>query len=428
MPGQSSARQQNHPAKRLIPMTRECFKAAAVTDDVYWVGAVDWNVRNFHGYLTSAGTTYNAYLVLADKITLVDTVKAPFREEMLSRIASVIDPSRIDYIVSNHAEMDHSGCLAEMIEHVQPEKVFASVKGHEALRDHFGLDQAITPVQDGAEISLGNRTLKTLETRMVHWPDSMFSYMPEEQLLFSQDAFGMHLASYERFADQIPQPTLDREAAKYYANIILHLSNFVGKTLGRWQETGLGLETVCPDHGPIWRTGEGIAHIIESYARWAEQVKCNRAVVVYDTMWQSTDKMARAVAEGLASTGTSVKVMRLDVCHRSDVATEILDAGALVVGSPTLNNNIYPTVADTLTYLKGLKPKNIVGGVFGSYGWSGEAPKQLAAWLEQMKIEVVNDPLRAKYVPDEDVYAQCYQLGVDVSQRMQEALAETQPA
>ncbi|HAU36700.1 MAG TPA: MBL fold metallo-hydrolase [Phycisphaerales bacterium] len=394
------------------------FEAVAVADKVYWVGAVDWTVRNFHGYETSRGTTYNAYLVLADKVTLVDTVKAPFAGELMSRIASVIDPAKIEYIISNHAEMDHSGCLPQVLQAVRPEKVFVSAQGAKALADHFHLAREFVTVADGQTISMGNMTVQFLETRMCHWPDSMVSYLPERKLLFSQDAFGMHLASYERYADELDEAVVSVEASKYYANILLPLSSFVVKALDKVAQAKLAPEIVAPDHGPIWRRKEDIERIVGSYARWAAQKRTNKAVVVFDTMWGSTDKMARAVAEGLSAGGTAVKVMPMSACHRSDVATELLDAGAMLVGAPTINNSLFPTLADVLTYVKGLKPRGLVGGAFGSYGWSGESIKELLAYLEQMQVELVGEPVKVRYVPTDDDLARCRQLGQQVAQRL----------
>ncbi|MCK4624889.1 MAG: flavodoxin domain-containing protein, partial [Phycisphaerae bacterium] len=377
---------------------QETFKAVKVTDNVWWVGAIDWAVRDFHGYSTNRGTTYNAYLILADKITLIDTVKAPFRDELLARIASVVEPGKIDYIISNHAEMDHTGCLPEVIEAVKPEKVFASAMGAKALAEHFGMDLQITMVKDGEKLSLGNLNVSFVETRMCHWPDSMVTYLHEDELLFSQDAFGMHLASYERFADEIDETVLDVEAAKYYANILLPLSTFVTKTLDKAVGLGAAFSIIAPDHGPIWRADPG--RIIESYARWAGQKRTNKAIVVYDTMWGSTAMMARAIGEGLASGGSAVKLMPMGSSHRSDVATEILDAGAILVGSPTINNSLFPRLADVLTYLKGLKPKGLLGAAFGSFGWSGEAVKDITAYLNDMGVELIGESVKVKYVPD----------------------------
>ncbi|MHB8907407.1 MAG: FprA family A-type flavoprotein [Syntrophales bacterium] len=396
------------------------YKAVKVTDDVWWVGAIDWNIRDFHGYQTRRGSTYNAYLIMADKITLVDTVKAPFREEMLARIADVVEPGRIDYIVSNHSEMDHSGSLPEVIEVVRPEKIFASAVGAKTLREHFPLLAEITAVKDGARLSLGNRSLTFMETRMLHWPDSMFAYLNEEELLFSQDAFGMHLASLERFDDQVDPAILAYEAATYYANIILPYSPLVAKLLEKVTAAGLSFQMIAPDHGPIWR--RDIGGIVERYGRWAAQKPTAKAVVVYATMWKSTEKMARAISEGLAAGGLSVKLMSMDGVHRSDVVYELLCAGALAVGSPTLNNNMLPHVADIMTYLRGLKPRNLVGAAFGSYGWSGEAVRQIEEVLTEMKAESAGEGIRVKNVPDAEALARCYELGTAMAQKVRSRL------
>jgi flavorubredoxin len=394
----------------------ESFEAVKITDNVYWVGAVDWGLRDFHGYLTNRGTTYNAYLVMADKITLIDTVKAPFKEELLARINSVVDPQKIRYIVSNHAETDHSGSLPDIIKAVQPEKVFASVMGAKALSEHYHRDLQFVPVKDTETLSLGNLNLSFVETRMVHWPDSMFTYLHEDHLLFSQDAFGMHLATSERFADEIDNSIMKQEAARYFANILLPLSLVIEKLLERVAGLGLNIGIIAPDHGPIWRKEPGT--MVGLYARWCAQKPTKKAVVVYDTMWQSTATMARAIGEGLSAGGASVKMMPLKSCHRSDVAAEILEAGALIVGSPTMNNNIFPTVADVITYLKGLKPKNLIGAAFGSYGWSGEAVNQLNDILAGMKIDLVGEPLKVKYVPDGDALNRCYSLGLLIAGKL----------
>ncbi|MBU2227169.1 MAG: FprA family A-type flavoprotein [Proteobacteria bacterium] len=390
------------------------YKAVRVTEDVWWVGAIDWNIRDFHGYTTRRGSTYNAYLVMADKITLIDTVKAPFLEEMIARIASVVEPAKIDYIVSNHSEMDHSGCLPEIIAAVKPEKVFASAVGTRTLRELFPLDRELVPVRDGETLSLGNRTLTFMETRMLHWPDSMFAYLNEEQLLFSQDAFGMHLASLERFDDELDPAVLAYEAATYYANILLPYSPLVLKLLEKVAAAGLSFRLIAPDHGPIWR--KDMAGIVERYRKWAAQKPTAKAVVFYATMWHSTEKMARAISEGLAAGGLHVKLLSMDKAHRSDVAYEILDAGAIAVGSPTLNNHLLPNMADILTYLRGLKPRNLVGAAFGSYGWSGEAVKEIEEILASMKIEPAGEGISVKNVPDGGVLLRCYELGLKMAE------------
>ena len=403
---------------------QESFKAVKVSDHVYWVGALDWSIRDFHGYSTGRGTTYNAYLVLADKITLIDTVKAPFKQEMLSRIASVIHPANINCIVSSHSEMDHSGCLPEVIEVVKPEKVFASIMGVKALSAHFHLDREIIAVKDGEKINLGNMALTAVETRMLHWPDSMCTYLAEDELLFSQDGFGMHLAASERFADEIDDDILEYEGAKYYANILLPYSALIPKLLGKIDKLGIAINTIAPDHGPIWRKDPD--KILGLYSKWAAQRPTKKAVIVYDTMWESTTLMARAIGEGLIAGGANAKVMKLRSNHRSDVMTEILDAGALLVGSPTINNGLFPTVADVLTYIKGLKPKNLVGAAFGSYGWSGEAVGHIEDALNEMKVALVGEGIKIKYVPDQDTVAQCYVLGVQVAEELKKNAAQEQ--
>jgi flavorubredoxin len=392
------------------------FRAVRIADHVHWVGAIDWGLRNFHGYRTSRGTTYNAFLVMADRPTLIDTVKTELGEEMLARIASVIDPEKVEIVVSNHAEMDHSGFLPQTIERLKPERVIASVQGVEALENHFHLGYPIEAVKTGDTVDIGGATLRFVESRMLHWPDSMLTYLDTDGVLFSNDAFGMHLAGTERFADEIDRDALRDEAAKYYANILLPFSPIVTAFLGRLPGFGLDIRTIAPDHGPIWR--KDASWIVERYAEWAAQKPTNKAVVVYDSMWGSTAKMARAIGDGLATGGARTVLMPLDGSHRSDIATQILDAGALLVGSPTVNNQIFPAMADAMTYLEGLKPKNLVGASFGSFGWSGEAIAHLDERLARMKIEVVQPGLKLKYVPTADQLEECRSLGLAVAEKL----------
>jgi flavorubredoxin len=392
---------------------KDIYSAVKVSEHVYWVGAIDWTIRDFHGYTTPHGSTYNAYLIMADEITLIDTVKAPFMDEMLSRIKSVVDPSQIKYIISNHSEMDHSGCLPEVIDLVKPKKVFASTMGAKTLKELFHDQREIIPVKNGETLSLGNMELTFMETRMIHWPDSMFTYLAKDQLLFSQDAFGMHWATLERFADELPAANLEYEAATYYANIVLPYSPIVLKALDKVMATGWNIKIIAPDHGPIWR--KNIVEIIELYKQWASQKPTAKAVVVYATMWHSTEKMARAISEALAQAGIKVKLLSMNETHRSEVVYEVLCAGALIVGSPTLNNNILPQMADVMTYLKGLKPANLIGAAFGSYGWSGESVRDLEGLLKEMKVEITADAVSVKNVPDSGVLEKCQELGKKIA-------------
>ena len=396
----------------------DIYSAVKVTDHVYWVGAIDWTIRDFHGYTTPRGSTYNAYLVMADEITLIDTVKKPFMDEMLARIKSVVDPSKIKYIVSNHSELDHTGSLPDVIDFIKPQKVFASGVGTKTLKDLFHDEREIIAVENGQSLNLGNMNLTFMETRMIHWPDSMFTYLDVDELLFSQDAFGMHLATLERFADEIPVSTLEYEGATYYANIVLPYSPIVLKALEKVAASGLKISVIAPDHGPTWR--KAIGWLIDLYKKWALQKPTAKAVVIYATMWHSTEKMARIISEALAQAGVKVSLISMNETHRSEAVYEVLDAGALIVGSPTLNNNILPQMADVMTYLKGLKPVNKIGAAFGSFGWSGESVKHLEAMLKEMKVDIASESVAVKHVPGADELDQCQKLGKTVAAKLLE--------
>ncbi len=397
------------------------MKPVEVKSGVYWVGAIDWNIRDFHGYSTYQGTTYNAFLIVDEKITLVDTVKKPFMGELIYRISQIVDPTKIDYLVVNHVEMDHSGSFIETVERIKPEKIFCSEMGKKALLKHFHRDDLpYEVVRTRSSISIGTKKLHFLETRMLHWPDSMFTYLPEEKLLISSDAFGQHWATSERFDDEVDLSELMRHAAKYYANILLLYSPLVQKLLAKVQELNLDIDMIAPDHGLIWRTHG--KEIIEAYDRWSKHTARRKAVVVYDTMWHSTERMAHAVASGLIDEGIEVKLMSLKSCHRSDIVTEVLDAKGLVVASPTINNGLFPTVADFLTYIKGLKPAGKMGFALGSYGWSGEAPRIIAKFFEEMKVEQIRDPIRVQYVPTHEELKECYEAGKELGIKIKNAM------
>jgi flavorubredoxin len=381
-----------------------------ILKDIHWVGAVDWNIRDFHGYSIYRGTTYNAFLILDEKITLFDTVKKGFESELLHHIRRIIDPTKIDYLVVNHVEMDHSGLVPEVVELVKPEKILCSERGRKALLAHFRReDWPYEVVGTGDTISLGKKTVEFMETRMLHWPDSMFSYIPEDHLLISSDAFGQHVATAERFDDEVDLSMLLGHAAKYYANIILPYSNLVQKLLSTVREMDLKVDMIAPDHGLIWRRNPG--KILECYDEWSQQRSKVKALVIYDTMWHSTEMMAKAIVDGLAQEGVSVQLFDLSTNHRSDIITDVLDAGALVIGSPTLNNGMLPRMADFLHYMKGLRPANKIGAAFGSYGWSGEAVKLINAIMEEMKFTVIDPGIKVQYLPAHDDLQKCVELG-----------------
>ena len=383
---------------------------------VYWVGAIDWDVRNFHGYSTNRGTTYNAYLIVDEKITLVDCVRAPFFDEQVRRIAEIIDPTKIDYLIVNHVEMDHSGCLPKMMELVKPEKLFCSPMGQKAIIDHFHReDWPFTVVKTGGELSLGKRKVQFLETRMLHWPDSMFTYLQDEKILFSSDAFGEHYASSERFDDQVNLPVVMEHCAKYYANILYPYSPLVQKLLQTVAGLKLDIKMIAPDHGIIWR--DKLNTIIGAYDTWSAGKSADRAVVIFNTMWHSTEEMAYAVMRGLENAGVPVEPLNLEVCHRSDVMTEILGARGVVLGSSTINNGLLPEMAGFISYMKGLKPFNKIGAAFGSFGWSGEAVGILTQVMTDLHFTLVDDPgVKHKYVPTRQALDQCAALGKRVGE------------
>ncbi len=380
-----------------------------IAPGVYDVGVTDWNIRDFHGYSTDLGTTYNAFLVVDEKIALIDSVKKEFADQLLDNISGIVDPRKIDFVVSNHTEPDHAGSLARVMHRVgEDTPLICSKMGHKNLPRHFSQKWNYRPVGSGEELKLGKRTLVFLETRMVHWPDSMFSFLKEDGILFSSDGFGQHYAGPEKFDDEVGERIMVH-AKKYFANILLLYTPLIEKLIQQVQGLKLDIRMICPDHGVIWRTDPG--KIIAAYQRWCRQEPEKKAVVIYDTMWKSTQKMAEAIHAGIASEGVRSMPLSLRGWHRSEVMTEVFDARAVVVGSPTLNNGLYPSLADFLCYMKGLKPKNKIGAAFGSYGWSGEAVKLIEAELTQMGIPLVQPGLKIQFVPEQPQLESCREFG-----------------
>jgi flavorubredoxin len=375
-----------------------------ITEGVYWVGAVDWNLRNFHGYSTPSGSTYNAYLIVDEKNALVDTVKRPFAEELLERIGHVIDPAKIDYLISNHVEMDHSGALSRLLETAPNATIIATERGQRGLTRHYQTDWPFRTVKTGDTLDLGKRKLAFVEVPMVHWPDSMVT----------NDAFGQHIATSARFDDEVGWEVVHEEAAKYYANIVMPFASPVRKALDA--VGGLDLGVIAPSHGILWRSH--IDRIAAAYGAWADAEARSKALVIYDTMWGSTEKMAKAIAEGIVAEGVEVRVFNLTLSDRSEIIRHVLDAKAILVGSPTLNNGMFPTVAAFLTYLKGLKPQKKIGAVFGSHGWAGGATKAIAQELEATRIELVEPELKVSFVPDGDDLRQCTALGKTIARKV----------
>ena len=370
-----------------------------VKPGIYSVGVVDWNLRSFHGYPIHKGTTYNAYLIVDDKIALIDTVKANFAEELLDRISAIIDPSKIDYVISNHVEMDHSGSIPAIMNVAKNAELITSApNGLRGLIAHYGADFPYREVKAGDSISLGKRTLTFIGTPMLHWPDNMLTYCPEEKILFSNDAFGQHHTSNFIFDDEIDLPTALYDAQGYYANILFPFGSQAKKALSA--VGGLDFEIIAPSHGILWRSH--IKDIIAKYQQWAGGEMDDTALVIYDTMWKSTEKIARRIVEGFAKRGTRAIMYDLSVSELSDIMTEMLTARYLAIGSPTLDNTITPRVGALLTYMKGLSPKGKKGFAFGSYGWGGQSVDILNKELTDIGVEVILDPVKIKYIPTKE--------------------------
>lgn len=387
-------------------------------EGIYWVGAVDWDMRYFHGpvYSTHRGTTYNSYLIIDEKITLVDTVYAPFAGEMLERIRKIIDPSRIDYIVINHVETDHSGALPEVMKLAPEAKIFCTARGKAGLLKHYFGEWDYRVVETGAELPLGKHTLSFIEAPMLHWPDSMFTYIKEEALLMPNDAFGQHLASSFRFDDQVENKIIMEEAARYYANILYPLSRLVLKKLEEVNALNIPISMIAPSHGVIWRENPG--QIIESYRRWASGEWLPKAVVVYDTMWGSTAAMARSIVEGIAAENVDVKLIKVSARDMNNIFTELLEARLLVVGSPTINRQYLSALSPFLDDLTGLKPVNRLGAAFGSYGWSRGAVKAIEAKLEAAGLTLAGEGLELLWVPDAGELKSCREWGRALARTM----------
>ncbi|WP_029897328.1 FprA family A-type flavoprotein [Desulfohalovibrio reitneri] len=404
------------------------MRPVEIKPGVFWVGAVDWESYDFHGYAISPrGTTYNAYCLKGDKITVFDTVKESHKDEYFCNVANVAGGlENVDYMVVNHLEPDHSGCLVEAVERMKPEKIYVSKMGVKSLAriHHKGKeDWPIEVCESGTEVDLGGHTMQFLETRMLHWPDNMATYLPGSKLLISSDAFGQNWATSERFVDEVDRPTLEHLLGEYFANIVQPYSPIVIKTLDKLAELNLDVDMIAPDHGLIYRTKEDCAWVMDRYREYATAKPTKRALIIYDTMWYATEQMAHSIADGLKEEGVDVRVMHLKQHHHSTVMTELLRSGAVCMGSPTHNNGILPSVAGMMQYMKGLKPQNKVAGVFGSFGWSGESVKVLREWAESMNMDVVDDPVKVQYQPTHDDAKTCFEYGKKIAQSLKEKIA-----
>ncbi len=372
--------------------------AVLIKENVYWVGAIDWNLRDFHGYSTSKGGTYNAYLIIDEKITLIDNVYAPFANEMISRIKSVIDPSKIDIIISNHSEPDHSGSIHDILKYAPNAKIYAS--GPSGVRSMVGTyhDIEVLPVKTDETLNIGKRTLQFIQTPLVHWPDNMVTYCAYDKILFSNDMLGQHIASFNRYDDQYELGMLLEELKKYYVNIVLPYGAQTQKALAAVKK--LDIELICTSHGAIWRSY--IKEALEAYEKMSTYHKENKAVVIYDSMWGSTEKMALEVAEAFQQSGIETVIRHVRKNPQSDLIYDLMDAKYIAVGSPTLNNGMMSSIASFFCYLRGLNPRNLNFVVFGSFGWGGQGVAFADRDLEEMKFNRLMKPVRIQYSPSKE--------------------------
>ena len=390
-----------------------------IKKDVYWVGKVDWELRKFHGdeYSTHRGTTYNSYLVKDRKTALIDTVWSPFGAEFIENLDKQISLKEIDYVIANHAEIDHSGGLAELMEHIPDTPVYCTNNGLKSLKGHFHKDWNFVPVKTGDKLNLGKKELMFIEAPMLHWPDSMFSYLTGENILFSNDAFGHHLASEMLYNDLVDQVELLQECIKYYANILTPFSGFVEEKIEEFKSLDVPLDMICPSHGVIWR--ENPLQIVGKYLDWARNYKENQITLVYDTMWNGTRKMAEAIAKGIKSADDNavVKLFNISRSDKNDVVTEVFKSKALLVGSPTFNGGILSAVAGFMEQIRGLKFKEKKAAAFGTYGWSGESVDIISKELESAGFELLDSGIKSTWNPDENSLKESMEFGKEIAKK-----------
>lgn len=387
--------------------------AIKIKNNITWVGKTDWELRKFHGdeYSTHRGTTYNSYLVREEKTALIDTVWAPYAEEYVAALEKEIDLKKIDYVIANHGEVDHSGALPLLLEKIPDTPVYCTANGVKSLKGQYHRDLNFTTVKTGDRLSLGEKELVFVEAPMLHWPDSMMCYLTEDAVLFSNDAFGQHYATSGLFNDTADPHELHEECLKYYANILAPFSPLVTKKIREFLALELPLEMICTSHGVIWR--EDPAQIVKKYLEWADDYREHQVTLVYDTMWQGTRVMAEAIAAGIREKDPTlnVKLYNAAITDKNDIVTEVFKSKAVGVGSPTINQGILSSIAAFLEEVRGLKLKNKKAFAFGCYGWSGESTRLLAEGLKQGGFEVIGDGLRALWKPDGDAVKACVEYG-----------------
>lgn len=392
-----------------------------LSDGIDWIGFVDWNIRDFHSYKTNRGSTYNAYLIRDEKTAMVDTVKESFADNLLHNLQLLTDLSKIEYVVCNHAEPDHSGALPEVMKACSNAVLVCNEKCLKYLEMYYDTSSwSVKVVKDGEALSLGRRTLTFINTPMVHWPESMMTYVKEEKLLFSMDAFGQHYASAGRFDDEEPLDVVMAETKSYFANIVM-----LYRTPGQKALDAAGkieIETIAPSHGVIWRTH--VDKIVNAYQDWVKGRRIAKVLIIYDTMWHSTEKMANSVLEGAMIPGVDTKLFFVRANSLTNLATEVLDSAAIAFGPAALSQTLMPKLAALLAYLKGFKPSGKAGFAFGSYGWSKGACRAIEGYLQDMKFDLSRESIEVQFAPTREVLDECRAAGLELARKALQ-MAET---
>ncbi|MDF2591550.1 MAG: metallo-beta-lactamase [Clostridia bacterium] len=384
-----------------------------INDNIKWVGKIDWELRTFHGeeYSTHRGSSYNSYLIQDEKTVLIDTVWAPFSKEYVANLKKEIDLNKIDYIIINHAEPDHSGALPELMREIPNTPIYCTANAVKSIKGHYHQDWNFNVVKTGDKLNIGSKEFVFIEARMLHWPDTMFSYLTGDNILFSTDAFGQHLASELMYNDLVDQAELYQEAIKYYANILTPFSKFVEKKIEEVVALNVPVSMICPSHGIIWR--DNPLQIVTKYMEWAKDYQENQVTIMYDSMWNATRKMAEAIASGVKSSNPEViiKLFNTGKADENDVITEIFKSKGILMGSSTINKGILRSVAAMLEEMKGLAFKNKKAAAFGSYGWSGESVQIITEGLKDAGFEVIDNGVKALWNPDQESIDKCFELG-----------------
>ncbi|NLP00704.1 MAG: MBL fold metallo-hydrolase [Clostridiaceae bacterium] len=386
-----------------------------VKDQIYHLGLRDWELRNFHGHELSTfnGSSYNSYLIRDEKTVLVDTTWGPRSKQFMDILSKEVEIDNIDYIIINHAEPDHSGALVDILEKRPDIPIYCTAKGADIIKKQYHKEWNFRAVKTGDTLNIGQYELVFVEMTMIHWPDSMMTFVKGPNVLLSNDAFGQHFAGASIFEDENDECVVMQEAMKYYAGILTPMSALIKKKIDEVLTMNLPIEMIAPSHGSIWRKNP--LRIVENYAKWSDNYDEGYVSIIYDTMYDATKKMADAISGGLESKGILCKQFNCSLSDMSDLITDIFKSKGIIVGSCTVNNGYLRSIAALIGEIKGLKFKNKVGAAFGSYGWSGEAHKKIHKELEEAGIKMVHEPIGIKYQPYEDELEACFQLGREFS-------------